>query len=141
MCIRDSSGRGHVIDKQDRTPAQAGPLPVERPLDVVLAPAAVVAHLRRRGACADEPAGRRLQRHSRSDLARQKLGLVEPAHAKSIAVKGDRNHPRCRKSFHSQALDQDQRQWLGQAAPAAVLEPLDRQLDGTFVSDSGPQPR
>jgi len=56
-------------------------------------------------------------------------------------MKGNRYHARCRQAFDHKALDEEQRQRLGQAAPAAIFEPLDRDFDRAFICDCGSQPR
>ena len=116
-------------------------MPLKGAPNVLLAPQAVVAHLRRRGAGADEPAGWPFQRHASSQLAGKELGLVETTRPDPFRVKRHRDSPRGGQALDHQPLDQQKRERGGQTPPTLVLESVDRMLDRAFVSDGRPQAR
>ena len=95
--------------------------------------ATVVTHLRRRGPDPDELARGLPENEPRSQLAGEKLSLVEPALAQSVPVQGHRQRPRSREALDHEPFGQQEGQGPGQAPPAFVLEALHCQLDRSLV--------
>ncbi len=87
----------------------------------------------------DEPARGSLQGHARPQLGGEELRLVESPSPLSLWMKGHGQGPRSGQAFHHEPLHQQNRQRRGQATPALVLEPLDRELDRSVVGDRGTQ--
>jgi hypothetical protein len=94
-----------------------------------------VADLRRRGPGTDEYAWRPIERKALAQLARQELRLVESALPQARAVKRDRDHPLSAQALDNQPLGHQQRERLGQASPAVILEPLQSNFSEAFVRD------
>jgi len=107
--------------------------------NVVLAPQAVVAHLRRCGPRTDEPAGRVGQPCSGHQLAHEQCGLVESTAPCPLWMKRDSDRCGRGQAFHYEPFGEQKRERTGQAPPALVLESMNRILDRTFVRDRGAQ--
>lgn len=82
-----------------------------------------------------------LQGHTGPELGGEEFRLVESPSPLSLWMKGHGHGPRSGQAFHHQPLDQQESQRRGQATPALVLEPLDRELDRSLVGDRGSKAR
>jgi hypothetical protein len=98
-----------------------------------------MADLGRGRAGPDELTRGSLQGHARPELGGEELRLVESPSPLSLSMKGHGHGPGSGQAFHHEPLHQQNRQRRGQATPAVVLEPLDRELDRSLVGDRGTQ--
>jgi hypothetical protein len=103
-------------------------------------PEAVEAHLRRRVSKTDQPARRAGNLKAATELSREQLRLVVAPPAQPGLMKRDRQQKAGGETIQRHPLHHQTSQGWREAAPALVLEAVDRPFQRPFVCRRSPSP-
>jgi hypothetical protein len=136
--LQSGAGGGDVVHQENRLTAERRPSPGEGVCHVGVTSEAVEAHLRRRVAETDQPTRRAGDLKAAPELSREQLRLVVAPPAQPCLMKRDRQQKAGGETIQRHPLHHQSSQRGREAAPALVLEAVDRPFQRPFVCRRSP---